>query len=97
MSDATCPLCPRQFDHEVQLRFHIAREHPGAIEATRPMLREIRARDRAESAPDPNRMHPALEALFRHGCPCEKSYTRHMKDWRDRMRQPFGAPERAIA
>jgi hypothetical protein len=96
----TCQLCPARFDVVVALDFHVRREHPGAAELYRSVLRDLyrteRNAKRAAYLPT-GRLPPALDGLYRAGCPCGRSYTAHLALHRaevtpsDRDQQPPGA------
>lgn len=74
-----CDLCPMRFGSAVALRFHIRKEHPGAYDAMGPVFRRMEATERAvkkERAPDLT----SVDALYRMGCPCGRTYEEHMAD-----------------
>jgi len=85
-----CPSCPAKFDSVVALEFHLNAEHPGAFQLARPLLRQLyrdeRNAARVAAAERPGTLHPALEHLYRLGCPCGRSYTAHV-----RVRHQLGA------
>lgn len=83
MKQYPCPLCPSKFDAVVALDFHLRREHPGAVEVQHEMIlrlyREERAAKRKEEELPPGKLHPKLDALYRSGCPCGRSYKDHVE------------------
>jgi cytosine/adenosine deaminase-related metal-dependent hydrolase len=78
-----CPAesCRRVFRTSVALRFHVSAEHPSGLGEFRPEIRKAQREERrvkAESAEERGRK--TLDALYRLGCPCNRSYEEHMRE-----------------
>ena len=88
-----CDLCPKTFTASVALRFHVRDEHPGAYEASAPILNRI-ARDERKAAKlasdsGAGEMPPSLRKLWELGCPCGRD---HIKEWEARQKQGLPHP-----
>jgi hypothetical protein len=77
--EISCDLCPAKFGHVVELDFHYRREHPGAADASRAVLRTLYRQERLSNRPAASdRLNPKLEQLYRRGCPCGRSLNAHL-------------------
>lgn len=73
-----CELCPAKFGSAVALRFHVRRDHPGAYESMSTVFRRHEAEERRAKREQPGDLS-MVDALYRMGCPCGRSYTQHVQ------------------